>query len=296
MLLSSNCFAVAVDNALRVSATEGYAVLANYYYRQLDTREYSPPRDSYLEWKHYKEWLGWYARGMANMSSYLQPFPSGVPYYYVFEGCTANGTPIDFTHDFSLYTGGDLINGYYRPYYSPGSKQLIGETTSEENAPLKYVDLKFPWVDTVKLSLEKEYLKWMPAGTYNVTCRGDIYQDQMLNVGIWWTAVFTTQWWGGGQPTVGWSPSIINVQANNVTGDFTATSTITMPVIKGGRLVLTSTDPIIVDFGAGPSSEASEIFTTFSESGIATGAVKIMGRVREPGKRVYNIRAESIYE
>lgn len=69
-----------------------------------------------------------------------------------------------------------------------------------------------------------------------------------------------------------------------------------MPVIKGGRLVLSSSDPIIVDFGAGPSSEASEITTYFTESGTATGAVKIQGRVGEPGKRVYNIRAESIYE
>ncbi len=148
----------------------------------------------------------------------------------------------------------------------------------------------------MKWPVYKEVVAWLPGGSHEFSCEAEIYQGEYLNVTVRWNAYFRTYWGGGSASKAGWSPSIIAVDADRDTGVFTATSTITVPAIKGGKLVLSSSDPIMVDFGAGPSSEASEITTYFTESGTATGAVKFMGRVEEPGKRVYNIRAESIYE
>lgn len=68
MLLSTNCVAVTVDNTLQINPSDARTDLVKYYTGVLDTPMISPPRESKLECKHYKENGGWYVYGTPNRS------------------------------------------------------------------------------------------------------------------------------------------------------------------------------------------------------------------------------------
>lgn len=135
----------------------------------------------------------------------------------MFNGCDADGVPIDITRpNYSIHPAGDLLGGRYIPYHSPGGKQLIDTSAGEEIVPLKYTYLRFP-VEPLRYPLFQQYMRLIPAGDHVLNCKAEIYQNEMVNLRVWWSYMITTRWVNGGATKAGWSPSIIDVDANRDT-------------------------------------------------------------------------------
>lgn len=215
--------------------------------------------------------------------------------YLIFQGCTIDNQPVYVKNNYNIgFAQTDTFSRYENQFFgNTGETRLMGKISSTNGyGHNTYINVAHA---AIARGAAQQYGNILPSGEYEITCTHDWAIDD---------AVFATTTLRGpirmqqypGSPSYhsGFYPNVINLSTR--TGHFTTQTNLAIPAVAGGTLTVTSDLPISIDFGAGPSTEATSVTTHFTDTGLATGLVTIKGTLTDPGLYKYNLRAVSIYQ